>query len=181
MPFVIIPDACVLFPASIRDTILTAAELGLYRIHLTDDILEEVRRNLAQKRMSEANAQKLVDTIRETFAEYTITRHKALIERMPVNEGDRHVLAAAVVSNADFIVTQNLRHFPKSILSQFGVQAISPDQFLMDRFHSAPERMEGVLIKQARNLRNPPMTIKDLLDVLENHVPIFVGNMRNEF
>ncbi|SRR5579875_374478 len=64
MPFVVILDACTLFPASLRDTLLTAAELNLYEIRLTDEILEEVRRNLAQKRMDEENALKIVMTIR---------------------------------------------------------------------------------------------------------------------
>jgi len=176
-----VPDACTLFPASLRDTLLTAAELNLYEMRLTDDILEEVRRNLAQKRMSEENALKIITTIKATFEECMITRHRALIEGMPLNKSDRHVLAAAVVSNADFIITQNLRHFPKHQLSQFEVEALPPDKFLSDLFNNEPERMKGVLIKQAGNLHKPSMTVAEVLDVLKQHTPNFVNKMQERF
>ena len=44
----VVLDACVLFPASLRDILLRAAEVGLYRIRLSDTILEETRRNLVK-------------------------------------------------------------------------------------------------------------------------------------
>lgn len=53
----VVLDACVLFPASLRDTLLRAADADLYRVHLTADILEEVRRNLVKKGMQEQKAQ----------------------------------------------------------------------------------------------------------------------------
>lgn len=181
MPFVVVLDACTLFPASLRDILLTAAELNLYEIRLTDEILEEVRRNLALKRMDEENALKIVTTIKAAFEEYMVTRHRALIEYMPINEGDRHVLAAAVVSKADFIITQNLRHFPEEQLSRFEIEALPPDKFLSDLFNNEPERMRDVLIKQAGNLHKPAMTVAEVLDVLRQHAPNFVENMQKRF
>lgn len=56
MSFTAVVDACALYPASLRDTLLTAAESRLYTIQITDDILEEVCRNLARDRMSEESA-----------------------------------------------------------------------------------------------------------------------------
>ena len=44
--FMVVLDACVLVPAPLRDTLLRAASVGLYRMQWTDDILEEARRNL---------------------------------------------------------------------------------------------------------------------------------------
>ena len=32
----VVLDACVLFPASVRDTVLRLAESGLYHLHWTD-------------------------------------------------------------------------------------------------------------------------------------------------
>jgi hypothetical protein len=49
-PFEVVLDACVLFPASIRDTLLRAADAGLYRVYWSELILEEVRRNLIGQR-----------------------------------------------------------------------------------------------------------------------------------
>ena len=42
----VILDTCVLFPGSLRDVLLRAAEEQLYRLYLTDQILEELRKNL---------------------------------------------------------------------------------------------------------------------------------------
>ena len=44
---------------------------------------------------------------------------------------DCHVLAAAIQSRADFIVTFNLKDFPTSVLANYGVEAIHPDEMLM--------------------------------------------------
>jgi len=44
----VVLDACVLFPGSLRDVILRAAEADLYRLCLIDQILEEMRRNLVE-------------------------------------------------------------------------------------------------------------------------------------
>ncbi len=51
-------DACAIFPASLRDTLLRAADINLYKFQITDEILEEMRRNLVNKGMPEAKAQK---------------------------------------------------------------------------------------------------------------------------
>lgn len=113
--FKVVLDACVIFPASLRDTLFRAADAGLYRLHLTDNILEEVRRNLVKQRgISEDKAQQLVNVIKGYFPEAFVTGYTLLITSMPNDEKDRHVLAAAVVSNSQVIVTQNLKDFPQN-------------------------------------------------------------------
>ncbi len=62
----IVLDACVLFPGSLRDILLRAAEADLYRLCLTDQILEEMRRNLVEKEhMTEAQGRYLVKEIKK--------------------------------------------------------------------------------------------------------------------
>jgi predicted nucleic acid-binding protein len=80
-------------------------------MRLTDEIIEEVSRNLIKKGMPEDKAQRLVTTIREQFIDAFVTQHRSTIASMPINEKDRHVLAAAVASNAQVIVTRNLKDF----------------------------------------------------------------------
>jgi hypothetical protein len=43
------------------------------------------------------------------------------------------VLAAAVKSGAQVIVTSNLKHFPAADLRQWDVEAKSPDDFVLDQ------------------------------------------------
>ncbi|HWS85170.1 MAG TPA: hypothetical protein VN207_13025 [Ktedonobacteraceae bacterium] len=61
----VVLDACVLFPGSLRDILLRAAEVDLYRLCLTDQIVEEMRRNLVEKeQMTDAQGQYLVQEIK---------------------------------------------------------------------------------------------------------------------
>jgi len=174
-------DACVIFPASLRDTLLRAADANLYTLQLTDDILEEVCRNLVNKRcMPDAKAEKLAHVIKEKFTEGFITTHKQLITSMPINEKDRHVLAAAVASEAQIIVTQNLKDFPAYILNRFDVKAQSSDEFLAHLFSLDSTQMTQIMIEQASKLCNPPKTASEVLDALMQHAPKFVSLIRRE-
>ena len=178
--FVVVLDACVLFPASLRDTLLRAANARLYRLQLTEEILEEVRRNLANKGLPKANAQRIYDTIRHQFSEAFITSYQPFISAMPINEKDRHVLAAAVASRAQVIVTQNLKDFPQALLAPFEIEAQSSDDFLTHLYELEPIAMLHIIAEQAGELRNPPKTIPELLDTLQQHVPNLVRLVRQD-
>lgn len=101
-------DANVLIKARPRDTLLRAAEKNLYRPYWTEEILEEVRRNLAAMLMKRghthaaAAAQHLIDELRAQFPEALVEGYEALTLSMTNDPKDRHVLAAAVV--ADHII-----------------------------------------------------------------------------
>jgi predicted nucleic acid-binding protein len=43
---------------------------------------------------------------------------------------DRHVLAAAIHSGAQEIITFNMRNFPQETLGSYSVQAVHPDVFV---------------------------------------------------
>lgn len=113
--FIVVLDAGVLIPAPLRDTLLRAVEAGLYRAQWSEDILEEVRRNLiSELGRSEEQAQRLVDTIHTAFPEAMVTGYASLTAAMTNHPKDRHVLAAAVVAGAQVIVTSNLKDFPQA-------------------------------------------------------------------
>ncbi len=178
--FKVVLDACAIIPAPLRDTLLRAADAGLYRVQLTDDILEEARRNLiSQIGLSEDKAERIVRAIKRQFPEAFVTQHTLLIESMPINDKDRHVLAAAVVTTAQVIVTQNLRDFPADALAPFNIDPQSPDDFLVHLFHLSAESMIRILVEQAKDLRNPPKTLPELLDTLKLHAPTFVYLVQN--
>lgn len=181
MAYVVVLDACVLFPASLRDTLLRAAQANLYRLQLTDEILEEVYRNLMKRTMPESKALRLISRIREKFNDGLISHHRLLIESMPINEKDKHVLAAAVSCRAQVIVTQNLKDFPRDLLAPFEIQALSPDKFLLLLLQMDATGIIQILTQQAEDLHNPPMTVEKILDALEQHAPEFSNRMRREF
>jgi predicted nucleic acid-binding protein len=171
----VVLDACVLIPASIRDTLLRAAEKEMYRLHWSDLILEEVERNLVKQRMTtEEDAKDLIDAMQRFFPESKVHGFESLIPSMTNNEKDRHVLAVAVMSSSQVIVTSNIRDFPEASLSPFDIEAQTPDQFLMHLLHLNPQGMVELLTQQARDLGNPPMSLQELLEELAFHAPDFI-------
>lgn len=95
-------DACVLFPAALRDTLLRAADAGLYRPQWSHAILEEVRRNLiAAGRLDATRAQRLLAAMRREFPEAEVRGYEALVPAMTNDPKDRHVLAAAVSAGGE--------------------------------------------------------------------------------
>ncbi len=181
MSLIVVPDACVLISAPLRDTILRACKENICKLRFTDEIMDEVQRNLIAKLfVSEDKAQRLVETIKANFDYCFVAPHKRLINSMPINKKDKHVLAAAVCSKAHIIVTRNLKDFPPGILARYEVEAQSPDEFLVSIFHSNRDIMNRILISQAAALKNPPLTISELLDRLRTHVPMFAGLVSEE-
>lgn len=174
-------DANVLIPAALRDTLLRAAGAGLYEAHWTEDILAEVERNLVSTwHWSDAQVQRFRDALAENFPLAQIGGHETLVNTMTNDPKDRHVLAAAVFSRAQVIVTLNLRHFPEEALLPFSVVAESPDRFLTRLFLEDRAQIIDLLAQQARALRHPPMTLGDIVNNLELHVPTFAALVRAE-
>jgi predicted nucleic acid-binding protein len=131
-PFKVVLDANVLYPFSLRDTLLRAASAALFQIYWSEEILEETRRNLLRSaRLTEEQANRLISTMKEAFPEACVTGYEAIVAAMRNDEKDRHVAAAAVKAGAQVIVTSNLADFHD--LPE-GIEAQSPDEFLCNLF-----------------------------------------------
>lgn len=182
MAFKVVLDANVLYPSSLRDTLLRLAHHELYDLALSERILDEATRNLvADQRAHPAQAERLSQAIASVFPEAMVDPAAiAAIEPAMTNDpGDRHVLAAAVVSGAEGIVTFNARHFPDAALAPFGKQRIDPDDFLCTLLDIDPLTVTESLIEQAGQLRRPPLSPAQLLDYLERgRVGEFAGRVR---
>jgi predicted nucleic acid-binding protein len=149
-------DACVLFQAPLRDTLLRAADAGLYLPFWSLEILEEVHRNLVRDaKLAPAQATRLVDTMQAAFPEALVTELAATAATMRNHPKDRHVLAAAVVAEAGVIVTHNVKDFPAAALEGTGVAVQTPDDFLMELFADHARSLLLVTQNQAAQLRSP--------------------------
>lgn len=80
---------------------------------------------------------------------------------------DRHVLAAAIRAGAQVIVTDNLSDFPAEKIGKYSIQAKSADRFILDLISLDEEKVFRALEKQQKNLKNPPLSIRELLETLE--------------
>lgn len=174
-------DANVLFPASLRDTLVRAGQRDLYQMHWTSEILEEVRRNLVKTgRVKTEKAQKLVDTLNNVFPRALVSEnYQMLIPLMQNDPKDRHVLAAAVACQAQIIVTNNLQDFPEHALAPYDIAAQAPDMFLMQLFKDDANAIAQIIAEQVAELHNPPQTVAQELEQLAHVVPAFAQAMRD--
>jgi predicted nucleic acid-binding protein len=111
----VVLDACVLYPASLRDVLLRFADAELYDVFWSARILDEAEHNLiADGRVSVQGAHRLRGKMAEAFEGACVGAEAiaGLESTMTNDPKDRHVLAAAVVSRAQAIITTNLKDFP---------------------------------------------------------------------
>lgn len=175
-PIRVVLDANVLFPFSLRDTLLRAAAAGYFQVYWSGQILEEARRNLVKSAaITEAQADRLLDAMTAAFPEAMVTGHEPLVAAMPNDPKDRHVAAAAVTAGARLIVTNNLKDF---MALPENIEARSADEFLTSLFGLESEGMVAILREQSAALRRPPRSFKALLDGLAKLVPGFIGAVR---
>jgi predicted nucleic acid-binding protein len=164
--------------ATLADILLRSAEAELYRLAWSDDILTEVEWNLAHDGLTtKEGAQRRVTAMREAFPTAIVHGYHPLVEMMPNNPKDRHVLAAAVIAKVRFIVTSNLRHFPAHALVPHRIEAMTPDDFLLRLDSINGAAMATIVHDQAADLRRPPMTALEVLERLSLHTPRFATRL----
>lgn len=170
MPFIVVYDACVLHPAPLRDLLLRIAESRVVRARWTDEILDETFASI-QARRPDLPLERLARTRRmmcEAIDDCLVTGHDGLADQVQLpDEGDRHVVAAAVRCGAQAIITANVRDFPRDALAPLEMVALHPDAFILDLIDLAPGLVLRVVQEQATALKSPPHSLAEVLDVLE--------------
>lgn len=175
-PFKVVLDANVIYPLTLRDTLLRAAEEEFYQLYWSQEILDEAKRNLIDdKMMTEAQAARMFKAMTDIFPEAMVTNYEGLIASMQNDPKDRHVAAAAVRAGAQVIVTDNLKDF---LFIPEGIEAQSPDEFLSNLFDLDPERFTDLLRDQAAEMKKPPVTFEQLIGRLEKVAPDLVKQVR---
>ena len=161
MPPVAVYDACVLFPATLRDFLLRLAAAELVQPRWSTRILDECFRSIAVKR-PDLDPEALLRTrskICLAFPDAMVADTGGVPVALALPDpDDLHVIATAVDAAATMIVTFNLRDFPESVLRPLGLSAVHPDDFVLGRIDEAPGTACAVVAQQAGALKNPPIT-----------------------
>jgi hypothetical protein len=162
-------DACVLYPAPLRDILMQLASSGLVRARWSVGIHDEWMRSLRANRpdipiAKIARIRKLMDAhapdaLVEDFEDLTPTLE------LP-DENDRHVLSAAIRAHAQVLVTNNLRDFPAHALEPHGIEAQHPDEFLCSVLNVAPTAGRHAFRQVRARLHNPVVGVGPYLEVL---------------
>ena len=149
-------DADILYPAVLCRTVLNLAEAGLFLPRWSDLVLEEVERNLKLNGGGEGVTRR-VAAMRHAFPGAMVVGFAHRLASMTNDPKDRHVLAAAVESRSNVIVTNNPRHFPPDALRPYKIVLLTSDAFLADVYRRAPDDVHAVLNRQVEDDRYPPM------------------------
>lgn len=168
MRFVVIYDACVLYPAPLRDLLLHLARTGLFAARWTSEIQAEWTRNLiAQRPELASKLPRTVELMNSAVPDVLVTGYEALVGGLTLPDvDDRHVLAAAIRAGAQLIVTFNLRDFPATELAPYGIEATHPDTFITQQFDLHEALVVSAARSHRRALRNPSRSPAEYLDTL---------------
>jgi predicted nucleic acid-binding protein len=171
MPFIAVLDANVLYPAPLRDLLMRLAVADVFAARWSERIHDEWIRNVLKNR-EDLTLEQLTKTknLMDSHVRDCLVYDYELLEQgleLP-DEDDRHVLAAAIKSNAQAIVTFNLKDFPEEELDKYGVEAIHPDIFIQHQIDLNPGLVCQVVKLHRAALKNPPKTIADYLNTIES-------------
>lgn len=182
-PFTVIYDACVLYPAPLRDLLMQLALTGAYRARWSDQIHDEWTRNVLKNRpdLTSAQLDRTVELMNRAVPDCVVKDYEPLVKGLDLpDEDDRHVLAAAIKCGASVIVTYNLRDFPTEFLECYEIEALHPDVFLSDIWDLDQAAVLEAARRQRASLKNPIHTPRELLDtLLKQQLPEFVKHLSN--
>ena len=168
-PFTAVYDACVLYPAPLRDFLIWLGLSGRFRARWSAQIHSEWKRNLLQNR-PDLSAEQLDRTsalMDQAIPDGLVVGYEAIIPGLVLPDSDdRHVLAAAIRCNASVIVTFNEKDFPVDALTPFGIEAQHPDVFIEYLFDLDPAVVVAAAQRQRAQLKNPPIEVERYLAIL---------------
>jgi len=163
-------DASVLYPASLRNLFMRLTLAGLFQARWSAGVHEEWIRSVLRDRpdITRIQLERTRDLMDLHTEDAVVIRYEGLIDGLTLPDADdRHVLAAAIVGGADVIVTRNLKDFPAEILDLHDIEAQHPDKFVRRLIDLAPTAVVDAVRDQQMALKNPPVSIEELLAVLD--------------
>jgi predicted nucleic acid-binding protein len=168
--FVVLYDANVLYPSVLRDLLIRIAQAGLVQARWTDEILDEVFDNLRANRpdLAETNLTRTRELMVRAVRDCLVQGYEPLVRALDLPDpDDRHILAAAIRTRAQVIVTRNLRDFPSDRLAVWNIEAKHPDEFVLDQVDLDRSTVYGAVQRIADSCNAPPRTTDDILRALE--------------
>jgi predicted nucleic acid-binding protein len=167
--FIVVYDACVLHPAPLRDLLIRIASTGIVRARWSARILDECFTSILRTRpdLTPEALRRTRELMERAIPDALAPAHEWLAAPVELPDpDDRHVVATAIQSAAQVIVTFNLKDFPASALTPLGIEAQHPDDFVMHCLSLAPGVTLRAFGEQVAGLRHPPLEENQVLDML---------------
>lgn len=168
--FTALADACVLAGALKRNLILSLAKADFFRVRWSQPILDETQKAIEEilvgkgDEQSVAKAQKARVAMEAAFPEACVETHDDIITIPDLRDPkDLHVVVAAVKTKAAIIVTDNIKHFPDTVLSRYALFARTADDFIADAIDLDQPRALTTIEAMRQRLHKPELTHEALL------------------
>lgn len=167
--FTVVYDACVLYPAPLRDLLMQLALSDLFRARWTEQIHDEWIRNVLKNRpdLTLKQLTRTKELMNSNVRDCLVTNYEYLIPSLQLPDiDDRHILAAAIAGGAEAIITFNLSDFPQSILNQYNIAAQHPDEFISNLLDLKLSKVVAAARTCQQRLKNPPKSFDEYLEIL---------------
>jgi predicted nucleic acid-binding protein len=175
-------DSCVLYPARLRDLLLSLAAAGLFRPIWSDIIQEEWMNNVLANRpdLTRAQLEATRSAMDRAFPAASVSGFESLIPALSLPDpNDRHVLAAALHARAELIITVNLKDFPTAALTPHSIIAAHPDAFVDYLFDLDEREAIGGIAKMRSRLQAPSLSPDDFIDsIAQIGMPLTASKLR---
>ena len=164
----IVLDTCVLYPTVMREMLLGVARAGMFTPIWSPRILEEwARAAIKLGPTGEAQARAEIAALSIDFAAACHPEAPHIAQRLWLPDAqDIHVLALAVNTSADAIMTLNAKDFPRGTLMEQGLKRCDPDGFLMTCWQqddAAVQQVADRVLKTANTLSGGEWGMRALL------------------
>ncbi|MEX2548406.1 MAG: PIN domain-containing protein [Chloroflexota bacterium] len=177
--YVVVLDANILYGIEVTDFFATMAIRRLFRPHWSPQILDEVVRNLASRPDLDPTAiERRVAYLNRALPAALAEAPATLVDAMPVNDKDKHVVALAVHVGAPTIVTENLRDFPAALLDPLGIEAVSADVFALAQVDLHVDGVVASLDAMSARRQRAPKTRGEIIDSLARYLPVTMDAVR---
>lgn len=161
------PDTNVLFPVRLINLIMRSHAAGLITVVWTDELLDELRRILVEKRgLTPTRAQTISDRITAWAPDGRIPpdRYAARVADMVGPDPADHVHAAAASVGADVLCTNNVRDF--AVESLDSCRVLTPAALFAELGQEFGQDFARLLAETSAELRSPRRTAAELLEDL---------------
>lgn len=144
-------------------------QTGMYQPKWSAMIEDEWQRNLIKDRpdLNSDQIKRTGELMNRALPDAMVTGFEPIVASIELPDvDDRHVVATAICSNAEIVVTFNLKDFPQKYLNNFCIEALHPDDFITDLFDLNQALVLLAVNTQRRYMRKPPKSVDEYLDAL---------------
>jgi predicted nucleic acid-binding protein len=163
-------DTNVIYPIDIRDILFWFASFDLFTPKWSKHIFDEWENVMRRKGITQEEVKKRILKAQLAFPDALVDNYDPLITNLDLpDEKDRHVLAAAIKTNASVIITNNIKDFPADYLARFGIAAKSADDFISEIIDQNIEIALEAFLTMVSNRSNPNLNKFEILERLRKN------------